>query len=184
MLVFCAVNCCHRQVLILMMVFFSQISRCVVLFITAPYRVYRYVGEQTKQEGTPQFRECASPSRKSPNDDFDTSCGVKFTDCTRLDLEHGKTALIMVRVADVVSSQNENLADFTAELENIHPIHPSIRDTAVFGMDGIDGWINFSSVTKSRRDQRFNAPKAVDLFAEGICDVVVMFQTELVCVFL
>lgn len=78
MLVFCAVNCCHRQVLILMMVFFSQISRCVVLFITAPYRVYRYVGEQTKQEGTPQFRECASPSRKSPNDDFDTSRGVKL----------------------------------------------------------------------------------------------------------
>ena len=27
-------------------------------------------------------------------------------------------------------------------------------------------------------------PKAVDLFAEGICDVVVMFQTKLVCVFL
>lgn len=78
MLVFCAVNCCHRQVLILMMVFFSQISRCVVLFITAPYRFYCFVVEQTKQEETLQFRELALLPRKSPNDDFDTSCGVKL----------------------------------------------------------------------------------------------------------
>ena len=42
----------------------------------------------------------------------------------------------MVRVADVVSYQNENLADFTAELEDIHPIHPSIRETAFSGWMG------------------------------------------------
>ena len=60
------------------MVFSSQISLCVVLFITAPYRVYCFVGEQTKQEETPQFRELALLPRKSPNDDFGTSCGVKL----------------------------------------------------------------------------------------------------------
>ena len=60
------------------MAFFSQISLCVILFITAPYRVYRFVGEQTKTEETPQFRELALLPRKSPNDDFDTSCGVNL----------------------------------------------------------------------------------------------------------
>jgi len=60
------------------MVFFSQISLCVVLFITAPYRVYCFVGEQTELEETPQFRELALLFRKSPNDDFDTSCGVNL----------------------------------------------------------------------------------------------------------
>ena len=59
-----------------MMVFSFQISLCVVLFITAPYRVYSFVGEQTEQEETPQFRELALLFRKSPNDDFGTSCGV------------------------------------------------------------------------------------------------------------
>ena len=60
----------------------------------------------------------------------------------------------MLFVTDVVGYQNENLPDFKAELENIHPIHPSIQDVAnfvffaVFRMDGIDGWINLSSVTK------------------------------------
>jgi len=62
----------------LMMAFSFQISLCVVLFITAPYRVYCFVGEQTEQEETPQFRESALLSRKSPNDDFDTSCGVNL----------------------------------------------------------------------------------------------------------
>ncbi len=60
------------------MVFSSQISFCVVLFITAPYQVYGFVGEQTEQEEIPQFRECALLFRKSPNDDFDTSCGVNL----------------------------------------------------------------------------------------------------------
>ena len=77
-LVFCAVNCCHRQVLILKMVFFSQISLCVVLFITAPYRFYCFVVEQTKQEETLQFRELALLPRKSPNDDFDTAISVNL----------------------------------------------------------------------------------------------------------
>jgi len=36
------------------------------------------VGEQTEQEETPQFREVALLLGKSPNDDFDTSCGVNF----------------------------------------------------------------------------------------------------------
>ena len=61
-----------------MMVFSFQISLCVVLFITAPYRVYRFVGEQTEQKGTPQFRELALLFCKSPNDDFDTSCSVNL----------------------------------------------------------------------------------------------------------
>ena len=60
------------------MVFSSQISFCVVLFITAPYRVYCFVGEQTEQEEIPQFRESALLLGKSLNDDFDTSCGVNF----------------------------------------------------------------------------------------------------------
>ena len=60
-----------------MMVFSFQISLCVVLFITAPYRVYCFVGEQTETEETPQFRELPLLFRKSPNDDFDISCGVK-----------------------------------------------------------------------------------------------------------
>lgn len=60
------------------MVFSSQISLCVVLSITAPYLFYCFVGEQTEQEETPQFRECALLFRKSPNDDFDTSCGVNL----------------------------------------------------------------------------------------------------------
>ena len=60
------------------MVFSFQISFCVVLFITAPYRVYFFVGEQTEQEETPQFRECALLLGKSPNDDFDISCGVNL----------------------------------------------------------------------------------------------------------
>lgn len=59
-----------------MMVFSFQISLCVVLFITALYRVYCFVGEQTEQEETPQFRELALLFGKSPNDDFCTSCGV------------------------------------------------------------------------------------------------------------
>ena len=77
-LVFDAVNCHHRQVLILKMAFSSQISLCVVLFITAPYRVYCFMGEQTEQEETPQFREYALLFRKSPNDDFDTAIGVNL----------------------------------------------------------------------------------------------------------
>ena len=77
-LVFCAVNYRHRQVLILKIVFSSQISLYVVLFITAPYRVYRFVGEQTKTEEMPQFRELALLFRKSPNHDFGTSCGVNL----------------------------------------------------------------------------------------------------------
>jgi len=36
------------------------------------------VGEQTEQEETLQFREVALLLGKSPNDDFDTSCGVNF----------------------------------------------------------------------------------------------------------
>ena len=60
------------------MVFSFQISLCVVLFITAPYRVYCFVGEQTVQEENPQFREVALLSRKSLNDVFDTSCGVNL----------------------------------------------------------------------------------------------------------
>jgi len=62
----------------LKMVFSSQISFCVVLFITAPYRVYRYVGEQTETEETPYFRELALLFRKSPNDDFHTAYGVNL----------------------------------------------------------------------------------------------------------
>lgn len=60
------------------MVFSSQISLCVVLFTTAPYRVYCFVGAQTETEETPLFRECALLSRKSPNDDFGNSCGVNL----------------------------------------------------------------------------------------------------------
>ena len=60
------------------MVFSSQISLCVVLFITAPYRVYCFVGEQTVQEEKTQFRELALLFGKSPNDDFGTSCGVNL----------------------------------------------------------------------------------------------------------
>jgi len=60
------------------MVFSSQISLYVVLFIAAPYRVCGFVGEQTEQEETPQLRELALLSRKSPNDDFGTSCGVNL----------------------------------------------------------------------------------------------------------
>ena len=60
------------------MVFSSQISLCVVLFIAAPYRVYCFVGEQTEQKEIPQFRECALLLRKSPNDDFGTSCGANL----------------------------------------------------------------------------------------------------------
>ena len=78
MFVFCAVNLRHRQVLVLKIVFSSQISLYVVLFITAPYRVYRFVGEQTKTEEMPQFRELALLLGKSPNDDFGTSCGVNL----------------------------------------------------------------------------------------------------------
>jgi len=65
-------------VLILKMAFSSQISFCVVLFITAPYRDYCFMGKQTEQEETPHIRELALPPRKSLNDDFDTSCGVKL----------------------------------------------------------------------------------------------------------
>jgi len=36
------------------------------------------MGKQTEQEETPQFRELALLFRKSPNDDFDTSCGTKL----------------------------------------------------------------------------------------------------------
>ena len=39
------------------MVFSSQISLCVVLFITASDRVYCFVGEQTEQKDTPHCRE-------------------------------------------------------------------------------------------------------------------------------
>ena len=60
------------------MAFSSQISFCVVLFITAPYLVYCFVEEQTKQEETPQFRELALLFRKSPNDDFCISCGINL----------------------------------------------------------------------------------------------------------
>ena len=60
------------------MAFFSQISLCVILFITAPYRVCRYVGEQTETEETPQFRELVLLFGKSPNDDFDTFSGVNL----------------------------------------------------------------------------------------------------------
>ena len=60
------------------MAFSFQISLCVVLFITAPYRVYCFVGEQTEQEETPQFREVALLFRKSPNDDFCISCGINL----------------------------------------------------------------------------------------------------------
>ncbi len=60
------------------MAFSSQISFCVVLFITAPYLVYCFVEEQTKQEETPQFRECFLLSRKSPNDDYATFCGINL----------------------------------------------------------------------------------------------------------
>ena len=60
------------------MVFSFQISLYVGLFITAPYRVYSFVGEQTEQEETPQFRELALLFRKSPKDDFHTSYGVNF----------------------------------------------------------------------------------------------------------
>jgi len=75
-----------------------------------------------------------------------------FTDCTRLDFEHRKMTLMPVRVTDVVSGQNVHLPDFrnfTAELENIHPIHPSIRETAFFAViclnrDGWDRWMDKS----------------------------------------
>ena len=60
------------------MVFSSRISLCVVLFITAPYQVYCFVGEQTEQKDTPHIRELALLLRKSPNDDFGTSCGIKL----------------------------------------------------------------------------------------------------------
>ncbi|MBE6665790.1 MAG: hypothetical protein E7603_06190 [Ruminococcaceae bacterium] len=60
------------------MVFSSQISLCVVLFITAPYRVYCFVGEQTETEETPQFRELVLLFRKSPNDDLGVSSGVNL----------------------------------------------------------------------------------------------------------
>jgi len=36
------------------------------------------MGKQTEQEETPHIRELALPPRKSLNDDFDTSCGVKL----------------------------------------------------------------------------------------------------------
>jgi hypothetical protein len=36
------------------------------------------VGDQTETEEIPQFRELALPFRKSPNDDFDTFCGVNL----------------------------------------------------------------------------------------------------------
>ena len=62
----------------LMMAFSFQISLCVVLFITVPYRVYCFVGEHIETEETPQFREFALLSSKSPNDDFGTSCGVNL----------------------------------------------------------------------------------------------------------
>ena len=61
-----------------MMVFFSQISLCVVLFTTAPYRVYCFVGEQTETEETSQFRALALLLGKSLNDDFGTFGGVKL----------------------------------------------------------------------------------------------------------
>jgi len=54
-------------------------------------------------------------------------------------LEHGKIALLTAGVTDEVSGQNVHSADFrnfTAELENIHPIHPSIRKTAFSGWMG------------------------------------------------
>jgi hypothetical protein len=60
------------------MAFSSQISLCVVLFTTAPYRVYCFVEEQTEQEETPQLRELALLFRKSPNDDFGICCGVNL----------------------------------------------------------------------------------------------------------
>jgi len=60
------------------MVFSSQISLCVVLSTTAPYRVYGCVGELTETEETPQFREIAILFRKSPNDDFGTTYGVNL----------------------------------------------------------------------------------------------------------
>ena len=59
-------------------VFSSQISLCVVLFITAPYRDYCFMGKQTEQEETPHIRELALLLGKSPNDDFDTSYGVNL----------------------------------------------------------------------------------------------------------
>lgn len=77
-LVFYAVKFHHRWMMVFLMVFSSQISLCVVLFITAPYRVYCFVREQTKQEETPQFRELALLPRKSPNDDFDTAISVNL----------------------------------------------------------------------------------------------------------
>lgn len=77
-LVFCAVNCRHRQMMILKKVFSSQISLCVVLFITAPYRVYCFVGEQMEQEEIPQFRELALLFGKSPNNDSGTPYGVNL----------------------------------------------------------------------------------------------------------
>ena len=60
------------------MAFSSQISLCVVLFITAPYRVYCFVGEQTETEETPHFRELALLLGKSPNDDFCSCFGVNL----------------------------------------------------------------------------------------------------------
>jgi len=62
----------------LVMMFSVQISLCVVLSITAPYRVYCFVGEQTETEVTPHFRELALLFRKSPNDDFCSYYGVKL----------------------------------------------------------------------------------------------------------
>ena len=60
------------------MAFSAQISLCVVLFITAPYRVCCFVREQTEQEEAPQLRELALLFRKSLNDEVDTSCGVNL----------------------------------------------------------------------------------------------------------
>ena len=60
------------------MAFSSQISLCVVLFMTTPYRVYCFVGVQKDTEETSHIRELALLPRKSPNDDFRTSCGVNL----------------------------------------------------------------------------------------------------------
>ena len=62
------------------------------------------------------------------------------------------------------------MSSFTAELENIYPIHPGF-----WGCLGWMGWRNLSLFSYNRRrDQRLDAPEAVDPLAEGVLDVVVV----------
>jgi len=77
MSVFPAVKCLHRRMMVSVMSVFVQISCCVVLFKTVPYRLYESVADRAEQQEKPHIRAAALLFHKSPKDDFRAVCREK-----------------------------------------------------------------------------------------------------------